>query len=150
MRKILVSSLFLMIFVCAANAQFYIPPPPPLPPLPQLQPLPVYQNQQPRVSYSNARINPGNYVWFNKKISYWTSNVYVAKFEASSPLEVFVLDEKNFYLFQNGKSFFSYYSSGRVSDGGFNMQLKNGKYFLVVSNTFSIITGKDVKITFFD
>jgi hypothetical protein len=98
---------------------------------------------------TTVNLKPGGYTYFTK-IYTKKSQTLAVNFDASSPVEVYVLDIDNFANWRNGNSFSSYYTSGRISRGIITLKLGNGVYYLVVSNTFSVLTSKTVVMTFFE
>lgn len=64
-------------------------------------------------------------------------------------IEVYVLDEDGFENWQNGHKTPTYYNSGRVTVGRLDINLKEGKYFLVMNNRFSVVSNKVVNFTFY-
>jgi hypothetical protein len=65
---------------------------------------------------------------------------------ANNDIEVLVLDEQQFSNWQNRHEFKSAYTSGRVTADKLRIELPNepGKYFLIFSNRFSMISNKGV------
>ena len=65
---------------------------------------------------------------------------------ANNDIEVLLLDEQQFANWQNRHPFKSTYASGRVTADKLRISLpaEAGKYFMVFSNRFSIISSKDV------
>jgi len=63
-----------------------------------------------------------------------------------SSIEVYVLSEPAFAVWQNGYATSSLYESGRVAEGKVNQELPTGAgiYYLVFSNKFSPKTGKNL------
>jgi hypothetical protein len=65
---------------------------------------------------------------------------------ANNDIEVFLLEESQFLNWQNRHQFRSAYTSGRVTADKLRVELDAdpGKYFIVFSNRFSIISNKSV------
>jgi hypothetical protein len=76
-----------------------------------------------------------------------------AKFRAQggsgNDIEVYILDEDGFENWSNGHQTSTYYNSGKVTVGRFNINLAPGKYFLVMNNKFSMVSNKVVTFTFY-
>lgn len=70
--------------------------------------------------------------------------------DADSDIEVFVLSEPGFAIWQNGYATSSVYESGRVSQGKVETSLPAGAgiYYLVFNNKFSTETAKNVNAAF--
>lgn len=71
---------------------------------------------------------------------------YIRK-QPPGDIEILVMDEMNFAAFSRGKSFASFYSSGRQFSGDFNVPLPAGCFRLVISNRHSYLAGKQVTFT---
>jgi len=65
----------------------------------------------------------------------------------SSTIEVYVLSEPAFAVWQNGYATSSLYESGRVAEGKLNQELPAGAgiYYLVFNNKFAPKTGKNLR-----
>jgi hypothetical protein len=76
-----------------------------------------------------------------------------AKFRArggsGNDIEVYILDEDGFENWRNGHRVGTYYNSGRLTVGRFDVTLRPGKYFLVMNNKFSAVSNKVVNFTFY-
>ncbi|HKC72002.1 MAG TPA: zinc ribbon domain-containing protein [Terriglobales bacterium] len=70
--------------------------------------------------------------------------------DAGNTVEVFVLSEASFAVWQNGYATSSVYESGRVSQGNVQTELPAGAgiYYLIFSNKFDATSAKDVNATF--
>lgn len=73
-----------------------------------------------------------------------------AEKDADNSIEVFVLSEPSFAVWQNGYATSSVYESGRISQGTVQSELPAGAgvYYLVFSNKFAAKSGKNVNATF--
>lgn len=96
-------------------------------------------------------VEPGRYSWLEWNFDEVTR--VAAKFRArggsGNDIEVFIVDEDGFENWRNGHQVPTYYNSGRVTVGRFDVRLRPGKYFLVMSNTFSTFSNKVVNFTFY-
>lgn len=96
-------------------------------------------------------LNPGKF-WF-RPIFISESKAFSGRFRAKggsgNDVEVYILDPDGFENFRNGNSARTYYNSGRKTVESFNVTLPTGNYYLVVSNTFSIISTKNVSLTIY-
>lgn len=64
-------------------------------------------------------------------------------------VEVYLMGSDGFVNFQNGHSAQTYYSSGKLTQGTFNVPLPNGggTYYLVFSNRFGLLATKTVQVS---
>lgn len=59
---------------------------------------------------------------------------------------VYLMDEEDFALYQNGNQFRSYYSSGKIEYDTFEITLNLGEYYIVLSNTYAIFSTKNIQL----
>jgi len=97
-------------------------------------------------------VEPSAYNWLEWNFNETTrvSAKFRARGGSGNDIEVFILDEEGFENWRNGHRAQTYYNSGRVTVGHFNVRLAAGKYFLVMNNKFSLVSNKVVTITFAD
>lgn len=78
-----------------------------------------------------------------------TSVRVVGKFSASggtgNDVEVFITDEDGLINFKNHHGFSGWYNSHKVTVADINVPLSNGDYYLVFSNSFSLMSNKAVQ-----
>lgn len=93
-------------------------------------------------------VSPGQYTSFSFTLS--SSATVTGSFSATATLGnniiVYVLDQNNFALYQSDQSATAYYNSGKVASGNINLQLGPGTYYIVLDNTYSTFSTKDVTI----
>jgi hypothetical protein len=98
-------------------------------------------------------INPGEYVFIRFAVAGGAKNIRVdGRFQASggsgNDVEVFIVDENGLLNFKNDHSVSTYYNSGKVTADTLNVQLPPAAapvtYYLVLSNTFSLLSDKIV------
>jgi len=99
-------------------------------------------------------IKPGNYRYVKFTVPEHAKSVRVdGSFNASggsgNDVEVFIVDENGFVNFQNDHSANTFYNSGKVTADDLNVQLPSPEavpatYYLILSNTFSLISNKVV------
>lgn len=96
-------------------------------------------------------IAPGHYVYYTLAVPPRCVNVALnGNFSASggggNDVEVFLLDDDGFVNWQNGHQTPTFYNSGRVTQSTVDVQLPNNakKYYLVFSNTFSLVSNKAI------
>ena len=58
---------------------------------------------------------------------------------------VYVIDDENFDRFENDQSISTFYNSGKVKSGTFDVTLSEGEYYIVMSNTYSSFSTKTVQ-----
>jgi hypothetical protein len=96
-------------------------------------------------------VDAGSYSWLEWNFDKQTR--VTAKFRArggsGNDIEVFILDEDGFENWRNGHRVATYYNSSRITVGRFDLNLRPGKYFLVMSNKFSAVSNKVVNFTFY-
>lgn len=96
-------------------------------------------------------VEPGAYMYV--EWNFTEATTVSAKFRArggsGNDIEVFILDEEGYENWRNGHTAPTFYNSGRVTVGHFNLRLKPGKYFLVMNNRFSAVSNKVVAFTFY-
>lgn len=59
---------------------------------------------------------------------------------------VVLLDEDEFYKFQNDQGPSAYYNSGKVEYDTFDLRLNSGDYYIVMLNTYSVFSTKTVQL----
>lgn len=94
-------------------------------------------------------VGPGRYNVYKIDVNLWLlagklSGVFNAYGGTGNDIEVFIVDENGYALWQKGNAVFTYYSSGRVSSGSIDVSLSKGIYYMVFSNIFSIFSTKTV------
>lgn len=91
-------------------------------------------------------VEPGRARYWILDASRDTVRLY-GRFRASggaNDIEVYVLDEDGFENWSNGHGARTYYNSGRVTVGRFDLRLRGGRFYLVFNNKFSVFTNKAV------
>jgi hypothetical protein len=96
-------------------------------------------------------VNANSYEYYQFNVPPGATNVQVqGSFTASGGLgndiAVLIMDSTDFINWQNGHQTSAYYSSGQLTTSNFDVSLPSGSgtYYLVYSNTFSIISQKNV------
>ena len=69
------------------------------------------------------------------QVQHWADNIIV-----------YIVDEGDFRKYENGQKFSIYYKSGKVESGVFDIVLSSGKYYIVMSNTYSSFSTKTVQL----
>ena len=93
-------------------------------------------------------VSPGQYYQIPFTLS--SSATITGSFSATATLGnniiVYVFDQSNFASYENGQNYSAYYNSGKVASGNINLQLGPGTYYIVLDNTYSTFSTKDVTI----
>jgi hypothetical protein len=96
-------------------------------------------------------VNANEYEYYQFYVPSGATNVRVqGSFTASggsgNDVAVLIMDSTDFINWQNGHQASAYYSSGQLTTSSFDAPLPSGSgtYYLVYSNTFSIISQKNV------
>ena len=107
-------------------------------------------SQAPRFPIANSvyRVNPHTYTYipFNMQCSGTVTGEFSAQAALGDNIIVYVMDSTGFRQFQSGGSAYTYYNSGKVSSGTLNIGLSSGQYYLILSNTYSTISTKNVSL----
>ena len=93
-------------------------------------------------------VSPGTYYSIPFTLS--SAATITGSFSATATLGnniiVYVFDQANFAAYENGQASQVYYNSGKVATGSIDLQLAAGTYYIVLDNTYSTISTKDVTI----
>ena len=97
-------------------------------------------------------VEPGayNYLEWNFNETTRVAAKFRARGGSGNDIEIYILDEEGFENWRNGHRVQTYYNSGRVTVGHFDVRLARGKYFLVMNNKFSVVSNKVVTMRFAD
>jgi LEA14-like dessication related protein len=94
------------------------------------------------------KVSPGKYQDFQFTLS--SSTHIVGSFSAAATLGnniiVYIFDQNGFIQYQSGRSASTYYNSGKVASGTIDVNLSPGTYYIVLDNTYSTLSTKDVVI----
>jgi zinc-ribbon domain len=119
--------------------------------VPIIQPVTIPLLEKPSV------IAPGQYLYVKFTVVQRAKNVridgrFLASGGSGNDIEVFIVDEDGFLNFQNGHSAPTFYNSGKVTADTLNVQLPSTDaatapvtYYLVLSNSFSMLSNKAVE-----
>ena len=96
-------------------------------------------------------VNAGYYEYYQVYVPSGATNVQIqGSFTASggsgNDIVVLIMDSTNFINWQNGHQASAYYNSGELTTSSFDVPLPSGSgsYYLVYSNTFSVLSQKNV------
>jgi len=113
----------------------------------------VKQTHTVTIDKPDAEVNANSYYYFKLEVSSGATGVHLeGNFEASGgsgdDVQVYVLSEDDFVNWQNHHQAKTYYNSGKVTVGNFNVNLPSGSgtYYLVVDNRFSLLSKKEVEV----
>lgn len=101
-----------------------------------------------QVANSIYRVPPGTYTYipFNMQCSGTLTGQFSAEATLGDNIIVYVMDPSGFRQFQSGTSAYTYYNSGKVASGTINIGLSSGQYYLILSNTYSAFSTKNVNL----
>ena len=85
-----------------------------------------------------------SYVPFTIQCTATVQGRFVANSVLGNDIIIFILDEDNFREFKNDNDASTYYDSDKVESGNFDIILPSGKYYVVLSNEYSIFSTKTV------
>ena len=71
---------------------------------------------------------------------------FIASATLGDNIVFYILDEEGFNLIQNNEPFYPYYNSDKVESGVFDVTLNPGNYYFIMSNSYSLISSKDVQL----
>ena len=94
------------------------------------------------------KIDPGKYyyVYFTLSCTANLQGGFIASAALGDNIIVYIVDEGDFRKYENGQKFSIYYKSGKVESGVFDIVLSSGKYYIVMSNTYSSFSTKTVQL----
>ncbi len=100
------------------------------------------------IANSVYRVGSGTYtsIPFNMQCSGTVTGEFSAQAALGDNIIIYVMDSTGFSQFQSGHSASTYYNSGKVASGTLNISLSTGQYYLVLSNTYSTISTKNVAL----
>lgn len=106
------------------------------------------QQLQSVIANSVYKVNPRTYTYisFYSSCSSTVTGSFSAEAALGNNIIVYILDQDNFNAYNNGKSSQTYYNSGKVATGSFNIELSPGTYYIVMSNTYSSFSTKTVTL----
>lgn len=93
-------------------------------------------------------VPPGSYypVKFTLQCNAYVQGGFSASATLGDNIVVYVLDEYGFRDYENDESFSTYYNSGKIESDTFDLYLNPGTYYVVMSNTYSVFSTKDVAL----
>ena len=94
------------------------------------------------------KVGPGAYTYVQFSVS-CTANIqggFIAADILGNDIIVYILDDTNFANFEKNNEISPYYFSGKVQSDVFDVTLTQGDYYIVMSNTYSTISTKNVQL----
>lgn len=100
------------------------------------------------ISNSVYKVGPGTYTYitFYSPCTSTVTGSFSAEAALGDNIIVYIFDQNNFDTYKNGNSAQPYYNSGKVATGNFNVGISPGTYYIVMSNTYSSFSTKNVSI----
>jgi|WetSurMetagenome_2_1015567.scaffolds.fasta_scaffold50446_4 hypothetical protein len=115
------------------------------------EPEPTIQAHSQSIVHDIVTVKAGGYHYYTVTVASGMQDARITgRFTASggsgNDIIVLVLDSDGFTNWSNNHEVPAYYSSGKVTTGSLDVLLHApGTYYLVLSNTFSTVTTKDVR-----
>ncbi|MGY5149893.1 MAG: hypothetical protein ACW9W3_07500 [Candidatus Nitrosopumilus sp. bin_68KS] len=97
---------------------------------------------------SMYEVGPGSftYVAFTLPCDAKVEGGFIASDILGDDIIVLVMDDYNFNKFENNQSALSFYDSGKVKSGQFDLLLESGEYYIIMSNQYSVLSTKTVQL----
>ncbi len=110
---------------------------------PQLQ-----QSSATTITSTTYVVNPSTYtpIPFSLSCSASVTGIFSAYAGLGNNIDLFVFDQNNFQKYQNNNAYTYLYYNQRTGSGNFILNLNSGNYYIVLSNTYSVISQKNVNL----
>jgi len=97
---------------------------------------------------STYRVGPGNYKYasFTMPCTGTIQGGFIANAALGDDIKVYLLNQNQFNGYKNNESVSTYYNSGKVEYGTFDVTVNADKYYVIMSNTFSSFSTKTVQL----
>ncbi len=94
------------------------------------------------------RVGPGTYKYasINMPCTGTIQGGFIANAALGDDIKVYLLDQSRFKSYQNGESVSTYYNSGKVEYGTFDVTVNSGNYYVIMSNQHSSFSTKTVQL----
>lgn len=94
------------------------------------------------------RVSPGKYYYIPLTLpcDARIQGAFSASAALGDNIMVYVFDKNEFVSYQNGESVYTLYNSGKIESGMFDLNLNSGTYYVVLSNTYSAFSTKNVAL----
>ncbi len=110
-------------------------------------PPPIQSSGTP-VANGVYKVPPGEYQYipFVTSCTGTLSGSFAAQAALGNNIIVYLMNQNGFNQYRVGQSASTYYNSGKVSSGSFNVSLGTGTYYVILSNTYSSFSTKTVSL----
>lgn len=97
---------------------------------------------------STYRVGPGTYryVTIDMPCTGTIQGGFIANAALGDDIKVYLVAQSGFNDYKNGERFSSYYSSGKVEYGTFDVTVNVDNYYVIMSNSFSSFSTKSVQL----
>ena len=97
---------------------------------------------------STYKVGPGKYTYLPLTLPdvCTIQGGFISSAALGDNIIVYLVDEGDFALYQRGDDFRTYYSSGKIEYDTFDITLNPGKYYIILSNTYSAFSTKNVQV----
>jgi len=97
---------------------------------------------------STYKVKPGSYYYipFTLSCTATVQGGFIASAALGDNIMVYIVNDNDFRKYENGQEFSVYYQSGKVESDVFNKVLSSGKYYIIMSNTYSDFSTKTVQL----
>lgn len=97
---------------------------------------------------SMYEVGPGSYTYvaFTIPCDARVQGGFIASDILGDDIIVMIFDDYNFNKFENNQSVLSFFDSGKVKSGEFDLLLESGDYYIVMSNQYSLLSTKTVQL----
>ncbi len=112
-----------------------------------ITPSPVYKTINQNIVDGVIPVEAGKYVYYEFSVPTQSSisGDFTAFGGSGNDIQVVVLDETSYINWINHHQVQAYYNSGQMTMGSITASVPTGKYYLIYSNTFSMLSNKNVK-----
>ena len=94
------------------------------------------------------RVGAGNYkyVSFSMPCTGTIQGGFIANAALGDDIKIYLLNQNQFNGYKNNENVSTYYNSGKVEYGTFDVTVNADKYYVIMSNTFSSFSTKTVQL----
>ena len=97
---------------------------------------------------STYKVGPGTYTYLPLTLPdvCTIQGGFISSAALGDNIIVYLVDEGDFALYKRGDDFRTYYSSGKIEYDTFDITLNPDKYYIILSNTYSTFSTKNVQV----
>jgi len=97
---------------------------------------------------STYRVGPGNYKYasFTMPCTGTIQGGFIVNAALGDDIKVYLLNQNQFNGYKNSESVSTYYNSGKVEYGIFDVTVNADNYYVIMSNSFSVFSTKTVQL----